>query len=55
MKHKRLLRCIISCMLTVAMVLGAVPLPFVPGSMMAHAEAEKTITGLGTGAIGNRI
>ncbi|MCR5128194.1 MAG: BspA family leucine-rich repeat surface protein [Lachnospiraceae bacterium] len=36
-KSKGIIKCIMTFVLTVAMVLGAVPLPFMPGSMVAHA------------------
>ncbi len=34
------MRCIISFILTVAIVLGKVPLPFIPASMVVHAEGD---------------
>ncbi|MCR5587024.1 MAG: hypothetical protein K6F77_05785, partial [Lachnospiraceae bacterium] len=46
-KSKSIVKCIMTFVLTVAMVLGAVPLPFMPGSMVAHA-ADITISGSGT-------
>ncbi len=39
-KKRSVIKCIISFVLTTAMVFGAVPLPFVPESMVVHAEGD---------------
>ena len=40
-KSKGIIKCIMTFVLTVAMVLGAVPLPFMPGSMVVYAAGKE--------------
>ena len=39
-KHKNFMRCIISFALTVVMVMGEIPLPFISGSTFVYAATE---------------